>query len=144
MPGAGEVVALTECPVYLPKLALIAEALIAAALPPATADLLPLGLPAHGLVHAVLALLALALGSQVPRITAADATLVGADAAALGAVVLCLCGASAGTLVVDSDLQSILKADGFDSELVPGVLSRAASGVHRYIERDLTENKELF
>lgn len=78
MAGAGEVVALAEAAVDLAELGLVAQALVAAALAAAAADLLALGLAAGAQVHAAgLALLALAAGAQVARLTAAGATVVG-------------------------------------------------------------------
>lgn len=78
MPRAGEVVALAEAPVDLPELRLVAEALVAAALASPAAQLLALGFPAGAEVHAAgLALLALAAGPQVPRLTLTGAAVVG-------------------------------------------------------------------
>lgn len=70
MPGAGEVVTLAEAAVNLAKLRLVAQTLVAAALPSPAADLLALGFPAGDEVHAAgLALLALTAGAQVARLT---------------------------------------------------------------------------
>lgn len=64
MSGAGEIVAFAEAAVDLPKLGLVAQALVAATLPSPTADLLALCFPAGVQVYAAgLALLALASGS---------------------------------------------------------------------------------
>lgn len=72
MAGAGEVVALAEAAVDLAEFRLVAQALVAAALAPPAAQLLALGLPAGTQVHAAgLALLALAAGAQVARLTLA-------------------------------------------------------------------------
>lgn len=77
MSGAGEVVALAESSVDLPKLGLVAEALVAAALAAAAADLLALGFPAGAEVHAAgLALLALAVGAQVARLAPAGTAVI--------------------------------------------------------------------
>lgn len=76
--SAGEVVALAEAAVNLPKLGLVAETLVTAALPSAAADLLPLSFSAGAQVHAAgLALLTLAVSSQVTRFTMTGATVVG-------------------------------------------------------------------
>ena len=79
MPGAGEVVALAEAAVDLAELRLVAQALVAAALPPTAADLLSLGLPTDAQVRAAgLALLALAASAQVARLAATSPTVIGA------------------------------------------------------------------
>lgn len=78
MPGAGEVVALAEGAVDLAELRLVAQALVAAALSPPAADLLPLGLPAGAQVHAAgVSLLALAAGAKVTRLTVASPAIIG-------------------------------------------------------------------
>lgn len=75
--GAGEVITLAETAVDLAKLWLVAQTLIAAALPSPAAHLLALGFPAGAQVHAAdLALLALTAGAQVARLTVAGATTV--------------------------------------------------------------------
>lgn len=77
--GAGEVVAFAEAAVDLPKLGLVAQALVAATFPSPTADLLALCFPAGVQVDAAgLALLALTSGSQVARLTVTGATIIGA------------------------------------------------------------------
>lgn len=79
MPRTGEVVAFTEASVDLPKLGLVAEALVAAALASSAADLLALGFPARTDVHvAGFTLLALAVGAQIARLAVAGAAVVGA------------------------------------------------------------------
>jgi len=75
--GAGEVVALAEAAVDLPELGLVAQTLVAAALAAAAAELLAFGLPAGADEHAAgLALLALAAGAQVARLTLTGAAVI--------------------------------------------------------------------
>lgn len=77
MASAGEVVALAEAAVDLAEFRLVAQALVAAALPAPAAQLLALGLPAGTQVHAAgFALLALAAGAQVARLTLAHPAVV--------------------------------------------------------------------
>lgn len=78
MSGAGEVVALAEAAVDLPKLGLVAQALVAAALSSPAAHLLPLRLSAGAQVDAAgVALLALAAGAQVARLAVTRPTVIG-------------------------------------------------------------------
>lgn len=77
MSGAGEVVTLAVAAVNLAELRLVAETLVAAALSSPAADLLALGFPAGAEVHAAgLALLALAAGAQVARLTVTRPTVI--------------------------------------------------------------------
>lgn len=79
MSGAGKVVAFAETAVDLPKLRLVAQTLVAATFSSSTADLLALCFPAGVQVYgAGLALLALAAGAQVARLTVTDAAIIGA------------------------------------------------------------------
>lgn len=75
--GTGEVVTLAEAAVNLSKFRLEAQTLVAAALSSTAADLLALGFPAGAEVHAAgLALLALAAGAQVARLTVTNPTVI--------------------------------------------------------------------
>lgn len=77
MSGAGEVVALAVAAVDLAEFRLVAQALVAAALSTAAADLLALGLPASAHVRAPgVALLALATGAKVTRLTVTSPTVI--------------------------------------------------------------------
>lgn len=79
MAGAGKIVAFAEAAVDLPKLGLVAQTLVAVTFPSSTADLLALRFPAGVQVYgAGLALLALAPGAQVARLTVTEATIIGA------------------------------------------------------------------
>lgn len=79
MASAGEVVALAEAAVDLAEFRLVAQTLVAAALPPTAAHLLAFGLPAGTQVHAAgVSLLALAAGAQVARLTLARSAVVSA------------------------------------------------------------------
>jgi len=79
VPGAGEVVALAEAAIDLAELRLVAQTLVAAALATAAAHALALGLPAGAQVLAArLAVLTLAAGAQVARVTVAGAAGEGA------------------------------------------------------------------
>lgn len=75
MPGTGEVVALAEAAVELAKLGLVAQTLVAAALPTAAAQLLALRFPAGADSHTVaITLLALAVGTQISRLAVTGTT----------------------------------------------------------------------
>lgn len=77
MSGTGEVVTFTEAAVDLAKLRLVAQTLIAVAFTPSTAHLLALCLPAGTQVYtAGFALLALAPGTQVSRLTVTGPTII--------------------------------------------------------------------
>lgn len=79
MSGAREVVTLAEAAVDFAKLRLVTQTLVAAALSTPTADLLALSFPADIEVHAAgFALLALALGAQVARLTVTSPTVISA------------------------------------------------------------------
>lgn len=103
--GTGEIITLAEGAVDLAELGLVAQALVTAAFSATAAHLLAVCFSTGTeVLVAHLTLLALAAGSQIPRLTAAHPTAVGASRVAATAVGLCVIRAAAITAVIHRNL----------------------------------------
>lgn len=138
MTGAGEVITFTEGSIYFAELRLVAQALFTAALSPAAAHLLALGLAAGAEMLVVnLALFAFAACSEVARLAAAHPAAVGAGGAAAATVDLRVMRAAAITVVIHRDLQTVFEANRPDGETLSGAFRWASSSIDRDVEGNL-------